>query len=350
MIKKRSSHQTKEVKGLPEMPPRPKLNWSMVAVVAALAGILLIVNSIRSKTDEFKNKTIPAAIKKVLNSPDTKFEITSVKETNGVYEFQLKLQDQTYTSYITKDGKILFTSGVKLEDSAKTAATPTTPPQKKLTAADLKKADKATLTAFVVANCPYGLQTQRLFKKVFEELPDLVTNLKVKYIGSIVGGKITAMHGDTEAQENLKQICIREEQPDLYWPYVNCYMQEGKTDACLVSAGVDTAMVTECTTDAKRGNAFAQKDFDLANKYKVSGSPTLLLNDSQIVSEFDFGGRVPNSIKNIVCGGSKTQGDYCSKDISTAEVAVSLSVTDEPAAAAAATNSTAGCAPATPAQ
>ena len=351
MIKKRPVHQTKEVKDSVEIPPQPKLNWSMVAVVAALAGILLIVNSIKGKTDEFKNKTIPAAIKKVLNSPDTKFEVTSVKETNGVYEFQLKLQDQVYTSYITKDGKILFTSGVKLDDTAKSATAATAQPTpKKLSTSDLKKSDKPTLVAFVVANCPYGLQTQRVFKNVLAEVPAMGANLKIKYIGSITNGKITSMHGDTEAQENLKQICIREEQADLYWPYVNCYMQEGKTDQCLVTAGVDTTKLTACTGDAKRGLAYAQKDFDAGKKLNVSGSPTLVLNDAQVVSEFDFGGRVPNAIKTILCGGSKTPADYCSTDISKKEVATSLSISDEPAAASATTNSAAGCAPATQAQ
>jgi len=354
MIKKHSAHQTKEVKAVvaQELPPQPKLNWSVIALVAALAGILLIVNTFRSKTDEFKNKTIPAAIKKVLNSPDTKFEVTSVKDTNGVYEFVLKLENQSYTSYITKDGKILFTSGVKLDEIGKkpAAAASSTQAQKKLTANDLKKSDQPTLTAFVVANCPYGLQTQRVFKKVLEEIPTIASNLKVKYIGAITNGKITSMHGDAEAQENLKQICIRDEQSDLYWPYVNCYMQEGKTDQCTASVGVDTTKMNACTADAKRGLAYAQKDFEAGNKLNVSGSPTLVLNDSQVVSEFDFGGRVPNSVKTIVCGGSKTPADYCTKDISTKEVAVSLSTTDDPATAGTTTSTAAGCAPATPAK
>lgn len=333
----------------PPLSPQPKLNWSMIAIVAALAGILLLVKTFRGKTDEFKNKTIPAAIKKVLNSPDTKFEISAVKETSGVYEFQLKMQNQTYTSYITKDGKVLFTSGVKIDDTGKTPAA-STQEQKKLTAADLKKSDKPVLTAFVVANCPYGLQTQRLFKKVMEEAPGMADSLAIKYIGAITDGKITAMHGDEEAKENMRQICIRDEQKNLYWPYVNCYMKEGKTDACLVEVGVDTAMMTACAEDPKRGNAFAQKDFDAGTKLNVSGSPTLVLNDTQVVSEFDFGGRVPNSVKTIVCGGSKTPGEYCSKDISTKEVAVSMSLTDDAASTGGTTNSAAGCAPATPAQ
>jgi hypothetical protein len=347
MIKK---HSTTRKESEAEMPKQPKLNWSMVAIVAALAGILLIVKTFRGKTDEFKNKIIPAAIKKVLNSPDTKFEITTVKETNGVYEFQLKLQGQTYTSYITKDGKILFTSGVKLDDTAKQPAAAANTPAKKLTVKDLKKSDNPTLTAYVVSMCPYGLQTQRVFKNALAEAPALAGNLKIKYIGAVEGGKITSMHGDEEAKENLRQICIRDQQPELYWPYVNCYMQEGKTDACLANAGVDAAMLDACTTDPKQGLAYAQKDFDAGNKLNVSGSPTLVLNDSQVVSEFDFGGRVPNAMKTIVCGASNKPGDYCSTDISTKEMAVAFSPTDEAAGTGGATTSAAGCAPAAPAK
>jgi hypothetical protein len=33
----------------------------------------------------------------------------------------------------------------------------------------------------------------------------------------VKNGKIASMHGDEEAKENLRQICIREEQKDKYW-------------------------------------------------------------------------------------------------------------------------------------
>ncbi len=347
MVKKHSSPKTKDQA---EMPEQPKFNWALVAVVAALAGVLLLVKSFRGKTDEFKNKTIPAAIKKVLNSPDTKFEVGTVKETSGVYEFELKLQGQTYTSYITKDGKILFTSGVKLNDTSKAAAASTTAPAKKLTEKDLKKSDQPSLTAYIVANCPYGLQMERVFKKALEEAPGMINNLKIKYIGAVSNGVLTSMHGDAEAKENLKQVCIREEQPDLFYPYLNCYMQEGKTDSCLANVGVDTTKMNACTQDATRGLAYIQKDFDAGAKFNVGGSPTLVLNDSQVVSEFDFGGRVPNSLRTILCGGSKTPADYCSNNISTNEVATAFSLTDEAASTGGTTTSAAGCAPATPAK
>jgi len=330
------------------MPKQPAINWTMVAVVAALAGVLLLVRSFTGKTDEFKNKIIPEAVKKIVNDPSSKIEIDNVRDTNGVYEFDLKVNGQAYVSYITKDGKILFTSGIKLDDSANKDSA-SSQPQKKLTCEELEKAEKPKLTAFIVSQCPFGLQMQRVFKNAINEDPSLADKLDIKYIGAIENGKITAMHGDAEAQENLKQICIRDEQKALYWPYVSCYMQEGKTDQCLANVGVDQVMMNACMEDPTRGNAYAQKDFDLANKFSVGGSPTLLLNEKQIVSEFDFGGRTPNAIKQLTCCGSTTKDASCSTEISTKEMVPAYSLTDESTTTGGTTTSAAGCEPAQPA-
>jgi len=286
----------------------------------------------KGKIETLKNKTIPDAVSKMIGG-NTKVTINNLKDTSGVYEFELVLGEgssaKKYISYVTKDGKIIFTSGIKLSDlSVNNNQTQTQ--AKKLTCNDLTKAESAKLTVFIVSNCPYGLQMQRVFKKVLDEQPALAANLEVKYIGSIEGDKIVSMHGNTEAQENLKQICIREEQKEKYWPYVSCYMQEGKSEDCSTTAGIDTVSLKTCLTDKTKGIAYAKKDFDLAKKYQVTSSPTLLLNDKQIVSEFDFGGRVSNSIKQVVCCGSKTQGEYCKTDLSKDEMATAFSLTDAP--------------------
>ena len=57
------------------------------------------------------------------------------------------------------------------------------------------------------------------------------------------------MHGDEEAQENLRQICIREEQSDKYWEYVSCFMKEGKSADCLNSSTVDEVEINACARE-----------------------------------------------------------------------------------------------------
>jgi len=306
-------------------------------IIIALLVVGVMVKRTRDRMVELKTKTIPGVVAKLVGDPTTKIaEIKNLKESNGVYSFELVLdtagKQQTYTSYITKDGKLFFSGGTVVADLEKTSAGGTTEPQKKMTCEEVPTADAPKLTAFIVADCPFGLQMQRVMKMAIQEQSSIGANFELKYIGAIENGKITSMHGDKEAQENLRQICIREEQKDLYWPYVTCYMKEGKSDACLPTSGVDQAKVTACMADQKRGNVYAQKDFDSANKFSVSGSPTLLLNDSTIVSEFDFGGRTPDAMKQLLCCSSKNKLGFCSTEMSKESVAASYSVSDTTAA------------------
>ncbi len=312
----------KEIKG-----SRKKI-YILIALIIVLAILIPRITS-NSKINEIKEKTIPEAVKLAINNPETKFTIGEVKEKSGVYEFKLSIgegeQAQEYTSFISKDGKILFTSGIELEE-LKASTTTTT---KKASCEELTKTDKPDLMAFVVSNCPFGLQMQRLYNKTISELPEIANNLSVKYMGSIEDGKITSMHGDEEAQENLRQICIREEQKDKFWPYLSCYMKaEGLSQTCLNQVGVNQATLNTCMTDSNKGLKYAKADFDLAAKFNVTGSPTLVLNNKETVSEFDFGGRVADAIKQIVCCGSKTKAEFCNKELSKDEMASSFSETE----------------------
>jgi len=292
---------------------------------------------------KFKKNVLPTALKKAINNDKTPFTIGGIKETSGVYEFELTVNNQKYTSFISKDGKFLFPSVVKLDITPTTAPTKTTntDQQKKLTCKDVKKSKDSNLTAYVVSQCPYGLQMQRVFKTAINEQPELEKSLTIRYIGAVENGKVTSMHGEEEATENLRQICIREEQKTLFWPYLSCYMQAGKSEECLTNSGVDTTGLTSCMTDKNKGLKYAQADFTLANKFGVSGSPTLIVNNKQTVSEFDFGGRVANTMQDLVCCGSQTQASFCQNKISADEAAVSFSTTD--VAGAQDTNSNANC-------
>lgn len=317
-------------------------------VIITLLAVVAVAKVNRDRMVTLKTKTIPEIVAKVAGDPTIKVkDVAKLKKVSGVYQFELNLDiggtARTFTSYMTKDGKIFFTTGSVVSELGKAPAAAQQQDQPKLTCADVKKADSVKLTAYVVSQCPFGLQMQRVMNKAIGEQPALASVFDVKYIGAITNGKITSMHGDAEAQENLRQICIREEQKTLYWPYVSCYMKEGKSDACLSQTGVNTGKLNTCMTDTNKGNAYAQKDFDVQNKFNIGSSPTLLVNDSQIVSEFDFGGRTADALKQVACCGSNTQGSYCSKALSTDQVATAFSVTEAGAAGGAAA---ANCAPA----
>ena len=251
--------------------------------------------------------------------------LENVKTVSGVYEFKLKIGEQEYTSYVTKDGKILFTSGVEISPVTSTPTT-TKAAAVKQTCADLTKNEAPVLEAFVVAKCPYGLQMQRILSEVVKSIPEVAKYMKVEYIGEVSGNKVTSMHGDEEAQENLRQVCIREEQANKYWDYIACHIKKGDVDSCLTNAKIDKTILATCMKDTNKGLAYIQKDFERSNKFNATGSPTLILNEKD-VSEFDFGGRTAEAVKTVLCCGFNNQPSFCSQKLTTEQAASSFSET-----------------------
>lgn len=308
------------------------------AVVALLlVGAVAGAGFLKMNQDRMVNakaKIIPSIIQKL--DPTVKLkDIVNLKEESGIFVFDLMLDvqgaEQKFTSYMSKDGKFFFTGGIKVADLDKkpeVQGASSEQQEKSLTCEEVKKSDVPGLTAYVVADCPFGLQMQRLMKVAVAEEPELGKYFTVRYIGSIENGKITSMHGDKEAQENLRQICIREEQKDMYWPYVSCYMREGKSTECLTEAKVNQTQLQTCVSDAQKGLAYAQKDFDAVKTLKISGSPTLVVND-MVVSEFDFGGRNVDGLKQIICCGSNAKLGFCDKTFSKDEIATAYSTADK---------------------
>jgi len=199
------------------------------------------------------------------------------------------------------------------------------PPAPKKNCSDIKKEDSPLLQAFVVSYCPFGLQMQRLLSEIIEKIPASSNNIKVRYIGDISKDNISSMHGQQEADENLVQICIREEQPDKYWKYVSCFARSGGSDDCLNSSEIDGGKLEECTTQKNRGFKYAEQDFAIADNFGASGSPTLILNN-ETVSEFDFGGRTDEAVKKLLCCGFSSKPDFCSQNLNTSKVATGFSM------------------------
>ncbi|MBI3631305.1 MAG: hypothetical protein HY219_00360 [Candidatus Staskawiczbacteria bacterium] len=317
------------------------LSVGIAIIAVSIVGVLMFTNggingNFSQSLDKIKSFNILGSSKDVLaqkgidyinNSilSGQKANLVSTSEESGVIKMKINIGGKEFDSYVSKDGKLLFPEAIHLGESTnKQPATNDNQPQK-TSAANIVKSDKAELDAYVVSACPFGLQMQRVLSDVVKSAPSLAQNIKVRYIGSVANGAIVSMHGDAEAQENLKQICIREEQSSKYWNYISCYMKAGDTAGCLSSTGIDKTKLSSCASDKNRGLTFAQKDFDLTSKYSIQGSPTLILN-GQTVSEFDFGGRTSDALKSLICSGYKNEPQDCSKKLNTVSAATSFSV------------------------
>ncbi|MBX4200883.1 DsbA family protein [Candidatus Parcubacteria bacterium] len=369
----------------PPMPPASKPMWksgfkpnkNQIMIAVAVLGILvagtlaysnlgssnplsfLNLGSFQS-TDTIAKNSIAYLNSNVLQKGQTA-ELVSASEVSGVVKIHIKIAGTEYDSYATRDGKLLFPEAFTVSGSAGTITQPTAT----ATPANVAKVDKTMLEAYVVSDCPFGLQMQRAIAEAVKAVPTLAQSIKVRYIGSSTGNTVSSMHdsqpydvakktGGQEAAENLRQICIREEQPTKFWTYVSTYMKKstgqlpntmptGDTQGALAAAGIDVAKVNSCMSDTARGLTYAKADFALNTKYNISGSPTLILNGA-LINETDFGGRSANAMGKIICSSSITAPAFC-KDaqLSTDAAATSFSVTY---AAAGGTGATANCAPA----
>jgi hypothetical protein len=317
-----------------------KITKNLIPLAIVIAGILIAGALVFVKTGGVKEISQASLVTQSLTSQQaaeraisyidqiiasqgatTTASLIAVNEEESVYKLSFKIGQNEYTAYVSKDGKYLFPEGY---DLTATSTEESNNEPKKATCEDLKKTDKPILEAFVVSKCPYGLQMQRVLYEVVKSIPSLAENIKVKYIGAIENNKITSMHGDEEAQENLRQICVREEQTDKYWSYIGCHIKKGDVDSCLAVANVDKSKLNTCMTDTTKGLEYAKADFTSQDGYKVSGSPTLFLNGEK-VSEFDFGGRTAEAVKTLLCCGFGQKPDTCSQKLSEDSAATGFS-------------------------
>ncbi len=313
-----------------------------VAVIGVIVvGVLIYANSnsgfslsnlnlgFGMSKDQIAQKTIDYINNNDLS--DSPVSLSSVSEESGMIKIKIKIGANEFDSYVTKDGKLLFPNvPINMAENADTGEDQPAA----LTCDTLEKTAESQLEAFIVSKCPFGLQMQRMIADAVKNIPDLDKYVKVRYIGAVSGDSITAMHGTEEATENLRQICIRDEQRSKYWNYISCHIKAGDVNSCLSSASIDQSKLTACMGDKNRGVAYAKADFDLSDGYNATGSPTLVLNGAEI-SEFApdgssiFGGRTSDELKTIICCASESKPGFCSTQLNTAQAATNFSETYE---------------------
>lgn len=190
------------------------------------------------------------------------------------------------------------------------------------------KADKPIAELFIMSYCPYGLQMQKAFLPVMELLKDKA-DLSIKFVSY-------AMHEKKEIDENTRQYCIQSEQQDKLVAYLKCFTVSGDYSSCLKETKVNESKLGSCisATDKKFGitKAYEDKaswlsgyypiypvDQALNEQYGVQGSPTLVINGTQIQVA-----RSPEAVKQAICAAFNEQPSECSQTLSTASAAPSF--------------------------
>lgn len=205
------------------------------------------------------------------------------------------------------------------------AQTPSNNTQQQAPVPNAPKSDKPVAEVFVMSYCPYGIQMEQAFLPVMDLLKDKA-DIKIKFVSY-------AMHGQKELEENTRQYCIQGEQSDKYVAYLKCFVESQNASTCLSKAGVNASKLQSCvdSTNKKFGIMDKFKDQstwlsgqyplypiydDLNQKYGVEGSPTVVINGSQVSV-----GRSPEAVKQAICAAFNKAPSECSTSLGSAGAA-----------------------------
>jgi len=237
-------------------------------------------------------------------------------EVSGVYKVKVALANGSeLSSYITTDGKYLFPESVDLDEKQEEPAE--TPPEPQ---ANAPKSDKPKVELFVMSHCPYGTQIEKGMLPVVELLGDKI-DYQLKFVDYL-------MHGEKEMKEEIAQYCIQKEQNNKFINYLKCFIYSADADSsgCLTQTGVNTSQLNSCIAQTDKEFKITEEfnksqggypPFNIYksenDQYGVQGSPTLVINQTQIQPA----GRDSQSLLNAICSAFNNLPEECSQQLST---------------------------------
>ncbi|MBW2981576.1 thioredoxin family protein [Candidatus Woesearchaeota archaeon] len=244
-------------------------------------------------------------------------ELKDSADESGLYKFKIDISGQEYDSYVTKDGKMLFTApGVDLDQEIEA------PEAQGAAVADVTKSDKPAVEVFVMSHCPYGTQIEKGMIPVVKLLGDKI-DFNLRFVNY-------AMHGEKEVTEQTNQYCIAKEQNDKLIPYLECFLGDGDSEKCLGETGIDKAALDSCFAQADEEYSITENLEDesswlngrfpkfmiydeLNTKYGIRGSPGLVVNGQQVSS-----GRSPSALLATICNAFNDAPAECSEELDSA--------------------------------
>lgn len=286
----------------------------IASAVVVRSGLLRVTPGKSVIGAEAAKGKIVSSLHGVLGVPEeVEVAVSDVREESGLYRATVKIQGKEYPMYLSLDGKTFFPNGVD------TAVVPAE--TGKAAAKEVPKSGKPDVRLFVMSYCPYGTQIEKGILPVLATLGDAI-DFSLEFVSY-------AMHDKKELDENLRQYCIRKEEPAKLSAYLDCFLKKGQGTeaACLRSAGVDAVKNASCmkvadtefsVTKNYQDKSTYNGDFppftvDAADNeaFGVEGSPTLVINGVVADSKRD-----PASLLKTICSGFENAPEACSKELS----------------------------------
>lgn len=278
--------------------------WIVSTIVLGILVLIMITGSIGATGKIISQNDIGLKAVDFINSELLQGQgevlLSSVSEEEGFYKVLVSYNGQDVPVYFTKNGYYMGSALFSVDSSESLPDSGNSQTQ------DIPQSNMPEVELFVMSYCPYGTQAEKGILPVLNLLGDKIDfNLRFVYY---------AMHpSQGEVEENLRQYCIQKDQEEIFNDYLECFLEEGDSDGCLIKVGIDKNKLNACYSAAdKEFNVLKNKadtsswlngkypkfDIDKAlnDKYKIAGSPTLVINGVQVDS-----GRSPAAILDVIC-------------------------------------------------
>ena len=145
---------------------------------------------------------------------------------------------------------------------------------------------KPTLELFVMSYCPYGVQAEEKIIPIVKAFGDKI-NFKLQFIAQEKEAPsaqditpFTSLHGYPEVAENIRQLLIAQEYPDLYLDYILCRGKklDKSWEDCAEKLGIDVVKI-QALFDSPEAEQLFRENIKRAAELGVRASPTIFVDN-----------------------------------------------------------------------
>ncbi len=280
----------------------------VIALMAIKAGPLgYLTGGSTLNADEIAEQTASYLNDNILAAGAEATVTETSKLNNCLYKIKLGIGLQEFESYVSSDGKYIFPTAV---DTTKKIEAPEIPE-----AEEIPKSDKPSMDMFVMSQCPFGVQAEDAMLEVVKLLGDKI-EYNIHYIATDTGnGTFRSLHGQPEADEDIRQLCIKTKEPAKFHDYLTCLNADYRNaetawEECATKAGIDVAAIKTCA-EGDEGKQLLSTDSKIAESKRVGGSPTIEINGVSYQ-----GARTPNALKTAMCSAFTEAPAECGEELS----------------------------------
>lgn len=283
--------------------------WQIISVIFIA---LFLISLFKPFSSGVSGNTVKSTIEELSGA-----NVLSIEKENGLYKIQVK-DDQGNEGiiYMSMDGELLLQGAIQVEklreyvNSVKDTTGGAVQEVK-----EYPKTEKPSVKLFVMSQCPYGLLAESVIAPVLTLLKNKI-DFTLNYIADETAEGFNSLHGQVEVDEDLRQLCINKYYPEKLFNYLDCVNKDIRNVAniwekCAADNGIDVEKIKNCasTTD---GKALLKNSIAETEKYQVTGSPTLIINDVNY-----NGARTPDAYKASICSAFTKVPEECSQTLST---------------------------------